>query len=298
MISPIVSIIVPVFNSSEFIYRALDSIKKQTFTSYEVIVIDDGSTDDSVLKIKEHELDVKLIKKPNGGVSSARNLGIRAAKGKYIAFLDSDDEWISLKLSIQILHLEKNESLIALYCRDYSLRILTNTDAQPAPELIEKNSEQIFMHPYNLITSSFVIKTNVIKELGGFDESLKTAEDIDLYLKVSLIGKIGELSKSLCVKHAVACSLGSTSSSYEDNLYVISRFFKRNVNILPDSFEKKYIIMKVHILNSWCEDLLWKNNFSHSLDICFRSLKIKMGFRAIKLLFKIALKFLIVQLKY
>jgi glycosyltransferase involved in cell wall biosynthesis len=288
-----VSIIIPVYNASKHITRTLDSIQKQTFNNYEVIVVDDGSTDDSEIKIKEHPLNVKLIKKMNGGASSARNVGINAAKGKYIAFLDADDEWLPSKLSVQMMHMEENKSLIALYCKDYNLRGQAKTCTHNLPELIEKSCEEIFIQPYNLTTSSFLVKSTVIRGVGGFDEDLKTAEDIDLYLKVSLLGNIGELSESLCIKHEMEDSLGSILSSYEDNLNVISIFFRENVKHLPEGFEKKIIAMKVYILNSWCEDLLWKNKYNQALKTCFRSLSVKVSYRAVHLLFKIVLKFFI-----
>ncbi|MBA6391071.1 glycosyltransferase family 2 protein [Colwellia sp. BRX10-3] len=295
-----VSIIIPVYNASKYIARALDSIQKQTFNSYEVIVVDDGSTDDSVLIVQEHSLSIRLLHKINGGASSARNVGIKAAKGKYLAFLDADDEWLPSKLSVQMMHMEENKSLIAIYCKDYNLRSQPKAYTHNLPELIEKNCEDIFMHPYNLTTSSFLIESTVIREVGGVDEDLKTAEDIDLYLKVSLLGKIGELSENLCIKYDIEYSLGTTLSSYEDNLNVITRFFNKNVDCLPVSFEKKFRAMNVYVLNSWCEDLLWKNKYIHALNICFRSLNVKMSYRGIHLLFKIIIKYCIcfVRSKY
>lgn len=290
---PAVSIIIPVYNASTHIVRALNSITHQTFTDYEVIVVDDGSTDDSVIKIKNHALNVKLIAQTNGGASSARNVGIKAAKGEYIAFIDADDEWLPSKLSVQIMHLEKKQSLIAVYCKDYNLRGQQNIAVHSSPDLIEKNCEEIFMQPYNITTSSFLIKSTVLREVGGFDENLKTAEDIDLYLKASVFGNIGELSESLCIKHDVEGSLGRAISSYEDNLNVISSFFKKNINHFPVSFEQKFIVMKVFVLNSWCEDLLWKNKYIDALKICFRSLRVKVSYRAIHLLFKLIIKFFI-----
>ncbi len=289
---PAVSIIIPVYNASKYIVRALNSIRSQTFSDYEVIVVDDGSIDSSVLIIQAHALDINLIKKVNGGVSSARNVGIKAAKGKYIAFLDADDEWLPSKLSVQIMYIEKNTALIAVYCKDYDLRGQLNIINHSSPALIEKNCEEIFMHPYNLTTSSFVIKSSVIRKVGGFDENLNTAEDIDLYLKASLLGSIGELSESLCIKHDVEDSLGSISSSYEDNLQVISSFFKRNVNDLPESFEKKFLAMKIYILNSWCEELLWQNHFMRAFKVGCLSLKVQITRRAVYLLLKVGIKLL------
>ena len=103
-----ISVIVPVYNRRELISRALDSVVRQLAQPTEIIVIDDGSTDGTAELINRHYPQVKLRQQPNLGVSAARNHGIRLARSSWIAFLDSDDEWIENKLQRQVTMLERN----------------------------------------------------------------------------------------------------------------------------------------------------------------------------------------------
>jgi glycosyltransferase involved in cell wall biosynthesis len=98
---PKISVIVPTYNRERFIIKAIDSILNQTYKDYEIIVVDDGSTDETKKALQAYS-QIKYIFQDNGGVSSARNTGIMAAKGEWVAFLDSDDEWTEDYLSVQM----------------------------------------------------------------------------------------------------------------------------------------------------------------------------------------------------
>jgi glycosyltransferase involved in cell wall biosynthesis len=106
-----ISVIIPVYNSSEYILEALDSVFAQSFKDFEVIVVDDGSTDDTRQKIQNYSHKIRYFYQENGGPSKARNLGIRESTGKYIAFLDADDVWLPSKLEKQIAEFKKNPDL-------------------------------------------------------------------------------------------------------------------------------------------------------------------------------------------
>lgn len=105
---PLVSVIIPTYNRVDVILRTIRSVKQQTFEDYEIIVVDDGSTDNTVEVIKDFDRQIRLIRQENQGVSVARNNGVKASKGKYIAFLDSDDEWYPLYLEACIAFLNNN----------------------------------------------------------------------------------------------------------------------------------------------------------------------------------------------
>src|SRR3990170_2838516 len=106
---PKVSVIIPTYNREKYIVETLQSVFAQTFTDYEVIVIDDGSTDNTADVLRPYLDRIVYIRKPNGGQGSARNVGIKVAKGEYIAFLDSDDLWMPEKLELQVKYLDNNK---------------------------------------------------------------------------------------------------------------------------------------------------------------------------------------------
>ncbi|MCD6393437.1 MAG: glycosyltransferase family 2 protein, partial [Planctomycetes bacterium] len=107
-----ISVVIPAFNAEEYIGRAIDSVLAQTRQPDEIIVVDDGSTDNTAEVIKPYSPKVHYIHQENGGASVARNTGIEAATGQWLAFLDADDEWLPEKLSMQIEHLRCNSDLV------------------------------------------------------------------------------------------------------------------------------------------------------------------------------------------
>jgi len=284
----------PAYNSSAFIERALTSIQQQTYNDYEVIVVDDGSIDNTVAVIEKHTLPVKLIKQSNAGASAARNKGIEFAKGQHIAFLDSDDEWLPNKLEVQYKLMESNTHWLASYTKERQTKV-NNIKGEYSKE--DKNLTDIFNFPY-LTTSTVMVKTDVIQSIQGFDESLNTAEDIDLYLKISKLGIIGEIQELLVVKHEVENSLGAQMSSYADNIMVIDRFFQTNKDSLPINFKSLYIQMKVYILNAWAKDHLYRNEINDALKVLLKSLKTKLNYLAIKLMVKSIIKFIIIKMQF
>jgi glycosyltransferase involved in cell wall biosynthesis len=107
-VKPKVSVIIPAFNSEKYIAEAIESVLAQTYRGYEIIVVDDGSTDNTLQLLKQYDSRVKVLTKPNGGPASARNLAIKNSNGEYLAFLDSDDLWMKEKLEEQLAFLEKH----------------------------------------------------------------------------------------------------------------------------------------------------------------------------------------------
>lgn len=184
-----ISVIIPYYNSEKTILRALNSVISQTYSDYEIILINDGSTDNSqsiVSSFIESNREVKIINiyQNNKGPSAARNLGISLAKGEYIAFLDSDDEWEMNKLLVQI-----NE--INIYGCDmigcnYSYYVNNKfKQFNYVKSGIKKVSfkETLLKHYFN--TSSVIIKKDVLNSIGGFPENQRYMEDALLYTMIS-----------------------------------------------------------------------------------------------------------------
>lgn len=199
-----VSVVIPTYNRSHCIEAAIDSVFKQTYTDYEVIIVDDGSTDntDQVLNIYGDR--IKYIYQPNNGVSAARNVGILNANGKWIAFLDSDDEWLPSKLEEQMAFIDKypnvcahvTDCLIIESDNEYSL---FNIRKFP----INKSAEVVIREPLVTIlnlqpfTSSLIVKRNKIIEAGLFDEEMSLYEDFDCFCRIALLGQWGLTYKPL-----------------------------------------------------------------------------------------------------
>lgn len=185
------SIVIPAFNAERYLYESVESALAQTYSKYEIIIVDDGSTDRTIEIAQRFGDRVKIIRQENLGASSARNAGVKTAIGNYIAFLDSDDIWIPNKLQLQCEKIEKGFQMV------YTNR-LNIGDKGDLPEKqtdVEKMPEgdifcEILMS--NFITnSSVVIDKKVFFNLSGFNLQLSTCEDWDLWLRYAANNRIG-----------------------------------------------------------------------------------------------------------
>jgi glycosyltransferase involved in cell wall biosynthesis len=119
MKSPLISVIVPAYNTSRTIAETLDSVLAQTFEDYEVVVVDDGSPDDVAELVARSYPQVRLVRQENRGLAGARNTGIKEAKGEYVAFLDSDDVWLPRKLELQVEQIKTHPEADVFYADCY-----------------------------------------------------------------------------------------------------------------------------------------------------------------------------------
>ena len=202
MSSPEISVIIPTFNRAEHVIRAIESVLSQSYKDYEIIVVDDGSTDKTKDAL-EHYMDrIKYIYQDNSGVSSARNKGIMAARGEWVAFLDSDDEWLPEKLEIQIDCIKETKEQICFTnifvpCDGHHL------NSRPVTE--PKENKVIFTDPVNLIldgtrplyTQTMLIKKELLFKVGCFDELLKVGEDTLIFFRLATEASFVFLEKPL-----------------------------------------------------------------------------------------------------
>lgn len=182
---PLVSIIIPTYNRKRLLNEAIDSVLVQDFKDFELIVVDDGSTDDSVELIHGYGRRLTLIQQQNRGVSAARNTGIAAASGEYVAFLDSDDLWLPQKLSCQVLFFKARPE--ALICQTEEIWVRNGRRVNPKLRH-KKLSGMIFepsLHLCLVSPSAVMMRRSLFQEVGLFDETLPACEDYDLWLRVS-----------------------------------------------------------------------------------------------------------------
>jgi glycosyltransferase involved in cell wall biosynthesis len=197
---PLVSVIIPTYNRSSLVLEAIDSVFRQTFTDFELIVVDDGSTDGTVEVFNPYKGRFVYCRQNNQGVSVARNRGLRLARGQWIAFLDSDDYWLPEKLETQIRFFSHTPE--ALICQTEEIWIRNGRRVNPLKKH-QKFSGDIFAPSLRLCLvspSAVMIKKELFDRVGCFDETLPACEDYDLWLRISSKIPIYLIDQPLVVK--------------------------------------------------------------------------------------------------
>ena len=182
---PEVSVILPTCNRGWILKEAIDSVLAQDFRDFELIVVDDGSTDNTPQILDSYHQDLMVVRQPNRGVSAARNRGIAAAGGGLIAFLDSDDLWLPRKLSSQVVFFNSNPEAVINQTEEIWIRngVRVNPKTRhlkPSGMIFEPSLALCLVSP-----SAVMMKRSLFDEVGLFDEDLPACEDYDLWLRIS-----------------------------------------------------------------------------------------------------------------
>lgn len=217
---PLVSVVMPVFNAETFVADSIASVLVQTYRRFELIIVDDGSTDRSAAIINGiTDGRIQYHHQQNGGVSKARNRGVQQSQGELIAFLDSDDLWVPEKLAKQVAYLQSHEDVGVVYCW---LQVLY--PGKPLVALAHRvsgNPREIISDGYGLFPSATMLRREVFEKSGGFDEGFVGSEfeDIELSVRLSEITTFDCISESLAIyrsperkKHS--CVQGKASAQY------------------------------------------------------------------------------------
>jgi glycosyltransferase involved in cell wall biosynthesis len=223
---PVISVVIPAFNAGRFINRTIDSVLAQTYKDYEIIVVDDGSTDNTAEIVKSYGSKVRYIHQPNAGDGPARNTGLNAAKGTWIAFLDHDDEWLPEKLEVQMKLLSANPALrwcgtnryqsdgqrCAVVANEHKIeKALANRD------YFENYFRAIIESGCQVITSTLMVRRDVFSEVGVFDNCWKRCADQDMWWRITYkFPRIGYISKPLVIVHLETPTLTTVKLSLED----------------------------------------------------------------------------------
>lgn len=183
-----VSVIIATYNKSNLILRTIQSVINQTFQDFELIIVDDGSDDNTlevIKKISVKDKRIKYIYQKNQGYASALNNGISLSNGKYIAILDDDDEWLPEKLEKQIQIFEKYPSVYLVSCWLFKISENNKRLFKTYSGLIENRKWCDFFKSNGILTSSSILfKKEIFDELGGFDSKLKLVCDLEFYIRV------------------------------------------------------------------------------------------------------------------
>ncbi|MBA4393605.1 MAG: glycosyl transferase [Desulfobacca sp.] len=200
MFSPLVSIVIPTCNRASLLLEAIDSVFNQTFEDFELIIIDDGSTDETAATLGKISRPFLYRFQENQGVSSARNHGLLLAQGKWIAFLDSDDLWLPKKLETQLEFFSQNPG--ALLCQTEEIWIRNGRRVNPQKKH-QKFSGDIFAPSLKLCLvspSAVMIRRDLFDRVGSFDEALPACEDYDLWLRISSQFPIYLINQPMVIK--------------------------------------------------------------------------------------------------
>jgi cellulose synthase/poly-beta-1,6-N-acetylglucosamine synthase-like glycosyltransferase len=191
--SPLVSVLTPAYNSAKFIRQTLESALSQTFTNFEMIVIDDGSTDDTRLIADSYaarDPRFRVISQPNGGIAAARNSGMRVARGQYFALLDSDDVWLPCYLADQLAILAAHPEIAVLSAN--AINFGGVFDGTPLLATWPRRIRHVSLLELVAVEDSLCIlsifRREVSDAIGGFDATLRRSEDYDLWLRAAAAG--------------------------------------------------------------------------------------------------------------
>jgi glycosyltransferase involved in cell wall biosynthesis len=233
-----VSVVIPAYNSAEYICRTIDSVLAQSLPAEEIIVVDDGSSDNTKEIVKKYSGKVNYIYQENGGASVARNTGIEAAKCEWIAFLDADDEWTPDKLKLQIELLQRNPEL--MWVSGNFIRCLCNEDRKGAmiyqqkakDMLVDKEYHDEFFVAFTANaagwTGTMMIKKTALVEAGMFTPGQVMANDIDTWFRVAyLYPKMGFIPEPVATYHMyVPMSITKTFTSMDIRAELLGRHLK------------------------------------------------------------------------
>lgn len=230
---PLVSVVLPTYNRAATLERAIESVLKQTFTDFELIVVDDRSSDETNLVLSKYFglPNVRLLSQLRPGCSVARNTGVGIAQGRYIAFQDSDDEWLPDKLAKAIAALEFTGDEVGVFYSDM-LRVQidgTCNDFQ-APD-VERNlliaESTLDYQVFCIGIQSVVIKRECFDEAGDFDEALPRFIDLDLLIRLSDKFRFIHCHESLVKYHVVQGISTNTQALVTARRYLIGKYHRR-----------------------------------------------------------------------
>jgi glycosyltransferase involved in cell wall biosynthesis len=241
MNSPLVSVVIPTYNYGRYICETVESALGQTYSPIEIIVVDDGSTDDTGERLTAYGNRVRYIYQQNSGPAVARNRGVQDAHGDWIAFLDADDLWLPYRLELQV-ELLRRLCEPALLC-SHTIAFTDQPPSIPAkPSLtspIELTVHQILFRNY-IGTSTVMVPRDVILAVGGFDRRYCGPEDFDLWLRVARRLKVWLMPEALVLYRVLSNSLSNRANRMRaQELQIVRDFSKAHSQVVSAKQERQ-----------------------------------------------------------
>lgn len=231
-----ISVIIPTYNCDKYICEAIDSVLRQTYSDYEIIVIDDGSTDTTRTIIKNKYSSIRYYYVKNSGVSAARNFGISMAQGELIAFLDADDMWLPEKLEKQAALFNKDEELGLVFTENifFNEQGVSEFTANKLTRLMHGDIvRNIFLNSY-VVTSTVMVRKSVFDHIGRFEEDLLVAEDDNMWMRIGMKYGIALLDERLA---QYRMTKGSLSSDFDGIIIGVNKQIEILRSRYPDLYD-------------------------------------------------------------
>lgn len=260
------SIIIPLYNKANFIKKTIDSVLNQTFQQFEIIIIDDGSTDKS-LEAANSITDnrIHVFTKENGGVSAARNYGIKKARYDYIAFLDADDLWMPSYLET-LYDLIKQHGTAGMFSTAFKIQLSADSERCRELKLNKLNADRVLIDNYckailnrNIFcwTSTTCVKKEALNQVGLFRENIQVGEDIDLWLRIGLRYDVA-FSYQICGIRIEESENNIMKSNFNfQKIFPYSEWYYYKTN------HKKWLLKYVNSMILWqCQGLMSKKNLA------------------------------------
>lgn len=261
-----ISVIIPTYNDSQHLSRAIDSALQQTIEVHEIIVVDDASTEDISPVLAQYDDDRIIVERhqTNRGGSAARNTGIKLATGDYLAFLDADDEWLESKLERQLEVLEAlSAEWVAVHCaREYEFdpvqkigliisEIIDQSDKATPKEGGEELIKEILLINLSTGASTLMVTQDVAEAIGGFDPAFPRHQDWEFLIRVLQHGKLAYVDRPLVVKHGTG---RPDASVHEEAKQLLLTNFNNEISALEADGYPVRRVQQLHLAKLYFED--------------------------------------------
>jgi glycosyltransferase involved in cell wall biosynthesis len=253
--NPLVSVIIPSYNSAKYVVDAVDSALEQVYRPIEVIVVNDGSTDDTdrILEPYVKTNQIRYFYQPNGGLASARNAGLKMAEGKYVALLDSDDLFLPKKIERQIEHLEDHPECGVCYCDLWHFfdgkpeeNLKLNYEYYSGPDVFKNLLHKNFINPL-----SVVMRRSILEEAGYFNEKFRRSEDWEYWIRLAYRGVRFCFLPEILARYRMRKESLSYSWSDEIERKRTELEIFRGLNGIMSAEERRRYGMKLVMLKHW-----------------------------------------------
>jgi glycosyltransferase involved in cell wall biosynthesis len=278
--NPKISVIIPTYNHSQYLKRAIDSVLNQTYEDFEIIVVDDGSTDNTRGLIDAYGNQIKYIYQENQGLASARNTGIQASQAKYVAFLDADDWFAKENLEIKVSYLEDHPDAAWVYS-DWQYLDDKGNYLEKGSTIFKYAHKKLTGHIFeelvynrNFISPCTVaVKKTILEDVGYFDPSVICQEDLDLWLRISLKYPAHYIDKVLVYVTALPGSLSRDFSKWVSGNAVIVDKLK---HLIPDDLKNRGKILDKIIADKHTflgRDFFQRGQLNEAINAFWQSIK-------------------------